>query len=484
MFKWKKILFPAILLLFFVFGKAQTSLVFYHLNNQFNASNYNPAFLTGQNQFSFSFFPLGGSSVIFDDQKLIRRITDMANEKNFTDDFYIEIMNTISDRSLINQNLESTLLTANLQTKIGNFNFRVNEKGLLSIAPEGSLIQRAYDNSLITFPITELQRLPAEASHYREYSLAYARSTHDNKLSYGMRAKLIFGKSSIDSELEGRVHNTSGIYTFNSENNIQISYPGGNESPRDHLGKYLFHNKNIGLAVDLGLFYKPNSEVTLSISLLDFGRIKWNSNLQSRNLENILLNGVSETGGAISFNPNEINIVELFQENLEKTANQTSYRTPLPRTIFAGADYRISQQLRLGLVDRYISSEDFSQNSMSLTANFAFNSKFTIVSGYSIIGERLINLPFAFQYNWKFGQSYLGTDNLVSFFAPASDGVTALTFGTCFYIFTRQTKYKDPLKLEPFHREKKAKPRSRSGLIDGNWNKNIPAKDRNPFDNF
>ncbi|MDO8930088.1 MAG: hypothetical protein Q7W54_14020 [Bacteroidota bacterium] len=83
--------------------------------------------------------------------------------------------------------------------------------------------------------------------------------------------------------------------------------------------------------------------------------------------------------------------------------------------------------------------------------------KLSIITGYSIIGNSFSNIPIAILYKRDGGQTYLGTDNLLSFLFPSFSDFSGISFGTCFYLFTGKVKYKDPLEYLPFFKRKKPK---------------------------
>ena len=105
----------------------------------------------------------------------------------------------------------------------------------------------------------------------------------------------------------------------------------------------------------------------------------------------------------------------------------------------------------------------------SWISNYELNN-FSFSIGYSKIGSSYNNIPFGMIYKWESGQSYLGTDNLLSFLAPSSRQYSGISFGTCFYLFGRRSKYKDQLKYLPFYKEKKERPVNKKGLIFNNYN--------------
>jgi hypothetical protein len=96
-------------------------------------------------------------------------------------------------------------------------------------------------------------------------------------------------------------------------------------------------------------------------------------------------------------------------------------------------------------------------NSLMVSASFSLSKKFTVNTGYSIIGNDYNNLPIALLFNRDFGQIYVGTDNLLAFVVPSVSEFSGLTFGTCFYLFRKRKLYYEPQKPFPYFRPKKVK---------------------------
>ena len=154
--------------------------------------------------------------------------------------------------------------------------------------------------------------------------------------------------------------------------------------------------------------------------------------------------------------------------NFSLIIDETPFSTPLPSTFFAGVKYQLNPKLNVGIVERYIHVKGLSHNSILLTANYQANKKLTIITGYSIIGNSYSNIPLALLYKWNGGQTFFGTDNLLSFIFPTSSEFSGITFGTCFYLFRGKVKYEEPIDYRPFFKPKKVKSRTRKGLIFNN----------------
>src|SRR5450759_1850230 len=82
-------------------AKAQPNLTFYSLENQFNSSNFNPAFLTSQNNFTFSIFPMGGTNIGYNNQQVIKQLLLKVLSGISTDQDYKDMLKSMADHSSI-----------------------------------------------------------------------------------------------------------------------------------------------------------------------------------------------------------------------------------------------------------------------------------------------------------------------------------------------------------------------------------------------
>ncbi len=463
-------------------AKAQFNLSFYPLDAQFNSSGYNPAFLTSPQKFTFSIIPIGGTSIGYNSQAIIKDLfTKILSGEVPDDDYYMNVLESMAYKANFNQNIETTLLSFIYRSKVGFFNFRIKENEIFTASAKGDLTKFILRESLQTVFVDQIQALPSEAVHYREYSLGYSYKSPMNKFSAGIRAKLYFGKAAMFSSLYGSINEESGNYVMNTSGVINVSFPettNPSESGAPDITKingskvvdYLLNTGNPGFGVDLGINYRFTPNLSLSMSVIDLGKINWNSNLSTRYFDPYKLPEASfiapESGS------NEIIKKDGFKYSKELPAylledpNPASFSKPLPLTIYAGIKYRLKPNLTISFTDRYILVKDLSYNSFSATANIDINKTLTISTGYSVIGNSIFNLPIAVLFKKDFGQIYFGTDNIATFLLPSISDYASFSFGTCFYLFKNKESRRNSSSGDyPFYRPGKTKKDRKSGLI-------------------
>jgi hypothetical protein len=330
--------------------------------------------------------------------------------------------------------------------------------------------------------VDEVQNIPAQIMHYREYSLAYSSPQGNRKLSAGIRAKLYFGKSVFSSEISGAIRNQGGSYALKTWGKGYISMPESTTVNSDgtitgvpgisSIGSYILNSGNPGIGVDLGIKYKITPKLSASLSVIDLGKISWKTNLNSKifdgeyNIKDTsIMHRFEKEDEIITKTSDSVSFTNSFSNVFNLTYIKSRFSTPLPVTIYAGLNYQIKPTIMISLVDRFIRLKDMNHNSFSFFAKFDISKKLTVNTGYSIIGNAYSNIPLAVQFNRDFGQIYVGTDNLLAFVMPSISEFSGLTFGTCFYLFRKRDLYDLPTEKAPFHRPKKVKKVRNSGRI-------------------
>lgn len=457
---------------------AQPNLAFYPLNNQFNSSEYNPAFLTSREKFTFSIFPLAGTSISLNNLQIVRDLAPKILSGDVTDDDYEKNLDRIIEHPTAYQSAESSLLSFTYRSKKGILNFRIKERQYALASLEGELMDFIFKTSVPSVAISKIQRLPIQGGHFREYSLGYSFTSRDNRLSAGVRAKLYYGKSFFSSDLQASVENLpSGEYGLNASGRAYISVPGSiikhiENRPDDidlsklNIKNYIWNSGNPGVGIDLGINYQVNPELSLSASVMDLGQITWKNNLESKQMnETYLLDNVAFDPESGLITKADARSYRRILDLQDIPRDSSSFSTALPMYVYAGIKYQVDPVLSLGITNRFAIIKYLNYNSFSITANFNVNKKLSLSTGYSMIGDSRFNIPMALLHEGNFGQVYLGTDNLSSILFPSQAEFAAIGFGACFYLFTHRNLLLKRSELTPFYQPRKTIKNRGSGLI-------------------
>lgn len=454
---------------------AQPNLAFYPLNDQFNSFEYNPAFLTSREKFTFSIFPLAGTSLSLNNQEIIIDMVPKVLSDVITTKDYEEVLNQVFDDPSFYQKAETSLLSFTYRSKKGIFNFRIQERQYVATSLRGELMDFfRLDNQHLA--LGKEQNLPIDGSHLREYSLGYSRTSKDKRLSSGIRAKIYFGKLHFSSDLHGSINRLSeGGYGLITSGMAYISFPGnmiksvsGGSDVVDFssINDYIWNSGNLGVGIDLGLKYQLRENLSVSASLIDLGKITWKNNISSRMMDREYALDISDYSveNGIIIKPDATRYRDILDFS-DIPIDRTSFAKALPAHVFAGISYQVNPQLSLSIQDRYTIIKHLNYNSISFTANVDINPKFSLSTGYAIIDGAYFNIPLALMHTGNFGQVYLGTDNLVSFVSPTTVDFAALSFGACFYLFTHRNLLLKRDENIPFYQPRKTIKNKGSGFI-------------------
>lgn len=478
----KNYILLACLLFLALFGKAQSSLLFYSTQDQFNSSNFNPAFLTSQHNFTFSIFPLSGMSVGYNNQDVVREMLMKVLRGDSIKDAMTEVFNHLIQRGVFYQRFESSLLNFGVNTKYGNFNFRIKEVEQLMSNLKGDFSDFITDPDFNTLFINQSQKFPVNMVYFREYSLGYAREIIPHRLSVGFRAKTYYGKFTANSGVQGELTKENNNFYLNTSGPIKLSIPlnivqtsdsiitGATLADNFKAGDFLLNTKNLGVGFDLGFNYILNDELTISASVVDIGKISWKNNLNTVDYVGKYRfpdeYTVDSGNDYITKQPSFAQDTVFMTNSLFKASiGHEAFSNPLPAVFYGGIQYQLNSALNIGFVDRYVSLKGMSFNSVSLTGTFKWGKSVTVNTGYSIVGNSFFNVPFGIVRNSEKGQFYIGADNLLSFVLPGIQEFSGITFGTCFYLFRKNEKYLKQLEYLPFYERKKAKPNKSRGLV-------------------
>lgn len=460
---------------------AQPNLAFYPLNKQFNSYNFNPAFLTSPEKFTFSIFPLAGISFSYNNQEIVRKIATEFISGTITHQEYEDIFNRMLKHSAFHQSAEIPFLNFTYRSKHGFYNFNIKDRQYLATSIRGEIIDFIFMDDTPSAPIGKKQFLPVQSAHFREYSLGYAHTSRDKRLSAGIRAKLYYGKFAFYTDIRGSIESIPDNYALTAYGMANISFPGSTiVSPNDStntvdftnktISNYLFNTGNPGMGLDLGINYQVNPKLNISLSMIDLGKINWKSNIASRFMDKqyplFSSRYITDTinGLPVITKIDRHNYSQEF-DFFKLSRDSATFIKALPTHIYAGIKYQVNPQLSLSINNRYTIIKHLNYNSISFTANVEVNPKFSISSGYAIIDGSHFNIPLALMHTGNLGQVYLGTDNLISFVSPTSGDFAALSFGACFYLFTHRNLLLKRDENTPFYQPRKTIKNKGSGFI-------------------
>lgn len=461
--------------------QAQSNLSLYPLDEHFNSFDYNPAFLTSPEKFTFSIFPLAGMNLTMNNQAILREAAKKSSSGVISETYYKDLFDRLLDKSSFHENVDATFLNFIYGSKKGFFNFRVRDRQFLNASIDGEVTNFIFKSDIRSVAIGKVQHFPVQAAHYREYSLGYAYTSPDKRLSAGIRGKLYFGKFAFYSYIEGSIASQAGEYGLYTRGMAYVSFPhktiksSNNDTytvdlSNANIKNYLFNAGNPGAGIDLGIVYKIRPELSFSMSVIDLGRISWKKNVNSRKMESVFpfyysTYGIDTISGVPTITKRENYAYSDTFDFFDLQTDSSTFHTTMPAMIYAGFKYLVNSGVSLSITDRYVAMKNMGYNSLSMAANLELNKNLSMSMGYSIIGDSYLNIPLALLFKQGFGQMYLGTDNLLFLLSPSKADYASLSFGACFYLFTHRNLLLKRSEYLPFYQPRKTIKNRGSGLI-------------------
>jgi len=266
---------------------------------------------------------------------------------------------------------------------------------------------------------------------YHQISLAYARSF--GGLSLGGRVKWLSGVDNISSDenqmslytdpdiyqltlssAEGAKYHSAGGIVYNGIDSIDVNYKA-----------IAFRNfgSNTGLGYDLGISGNFD-KFHFGLSIMDIGKIKWNKDVRTyTSASETLYEGLD----LLDFFNDETDIVveDSLKKLLDLDESFEEFETDLRTKFNAVVGYDISD--RYGLSVSYFMDLKSGFSGFGLVNRFDFGRFHANLSLASVDS----NLAFgtAFKFDLKPVQLYLGIDNALGVFDPASAKYSAVYFG-------------------------------------------------------
>lgn len=410
---------------------AQQEFTIYTMNNLYQASYVNPTAVP-ENKIHIG---LPGMSSIYAGVG-----QNFMTVKSFlTDDNTTRIQETIDEMpklGLIGLNTSVDLFSFRINVMHDyNFSFHVRDIVDSRLATPADFYRFFWNgNGQFIGKTANFSKTRFDINHYREYALGFLLAHPEKKLSFGGRAKLLFGKINIDSRQNKSSFSTNeDTYAWEFENNFKVNTSGlsifetldeGNESEETVARDYLLNTKNKGFGIDFGASYKFNDKLTFSANIKDLGFISWKDDVknyetdQSTEFEGV---GITEysTGESIGEDIEEWvdTIPEIF--TIEETSK--NYKSWLHTQIYANATYQLFTDtklvgtlfgefyhgLRPGIV---LGAEQRVGRVLNVTASYwGFN------NSWNNIGLGLMVKPGPVQF-------YVVTDNVLAFVNRAKIG--------------------------------------------------------------
>ncbi len=294
-------------------------------------------------------------------------------------------------------------------------------------------------------------------TNFREVAPGFSKRIND-QLDIGFRPKLLFGRFhfqtvnlnfSIQSNLENEYLNLSSIGSFSlsgpyshiRDSIRQTSTFRSNVSP----GDYFFHFRNLGIALDAGVIYRPGRFTEISASLLDIGMIGFRHNAFNVDFNRPLRFNRSELYQSVdqegegTYREPRMALIDLSDStsyimNVEETDKRKI--TYLPFRMNLAGKYIISKKLSAGFSNQFTHHRYQSTNLLSTFLTTAIFPGFDIYGSLSLLNSNAVLPGFGVCHTSTRLQVFFTSNNIWGIIHPASSNNLNLCFGINFLFDT------------------------------------------------
>ncbi|MEO5570307.1 MAG: DUF5723 family protein [Bacteroidia bacterium] len=356
------------------------------------------------------------------------KITDFVR-RDTDDSLYLDGSNIISkmnDRhNFISVSEQIDLLSFGFKVKRSYFGFGATEKINMQFDYPKDMMEFIWKGNAATLGKETVLQFGLNATHYREYTFNYS-IVLKNKLSLGTKLKYLYGvenASSNHSRVSLYTDPNSFAITAKSTININTSGLEGNTFNNFNLSEYAFGRKNTGFAMDFGAGYQFSEKIFLSASILDIGKINWNShvvNYKSTNENGEFTYYGIDLNEFVSGSTNNAwqHLADTLTTTFRINPSHDSYQTNLPLQFYIGSNYMLGKKSSFGLL---MHGEYFNQKmhgDYTVSLNQSVGKCLNFAASYSVINQSAANLGLGVAFKMGNEQIYFVSDNIYGAIFP------------------------------------------------------------------
>lgn len=339
-----------------------------------------------------------------------------ANNSGFNLNHLIQQKNDstiIKFQQLRNEMSDENHLDVNFNTDLLFFSFNIGDKVNFMVNSSLKFYKRLiYPGNLINFISEDENNVwidnpdfnPAlSSSLYNEIGVGFSYEV-SKKFTVGSRFKYMIGIANANS--------TANDFTINQVNQ-DISLKGNGSLYLAGVSEDFKIINGNGLAIDLGFTYMPHERMTIGLSMVDIGSIRWKNNTTAYLYDADIVTSGFPLSQIINGNS------ELFDQEIEQIeegfnhdkVEGVNYKTLLPRRLYLSYSYEIKNNFFTNLL--FIHESFMNRPISGLSINIQKNFGRTL--GLSLAFNRM-NRQSTFggglTLNLGFSQMYLISDNL------------------------------------------------------------------------
>ena len=349
------------------------------------------------------------------------------------------------------------------------FGFRINKKSFLSVDYRlRANLDFKYSRDVLGFPIYGNMAYvdePADLNMninltaFQELGVSFRNEIND-KLSWGVRPKLLFGIANLNTQnLTAQISTDPTDYTitmdyyaamraaaivpytmsFNQQDGFKFDYDADAKTILKNAGK------NFGLGLDFGVTFKPLKALSVSAGVLDLGFITWRTSTVAMSSypddAGSMYNNGSFTFSGLSASQiqaliNGENISELLDTLAQyfplDIAPTGKYTTSLASRVVLQADYEFAKFHRVSAAMQFRFASHYFQPSLTLAYDGCFFNFVDVCVAYTMQRNSYDNLGIGLGFNLGVVNIYAGTQNIIAAFSVRNASQLTATAGIVF----------------------------------------------------
>ncbi len=333
------------------------------------------------------------------------------------------IVKKLANRNYLSSELYTNLLVIGHKRGDYYFTFSVRERNDLILFYSKDLFAFVWKgNTQFEGERISLKGTGIQFNHFREYAVGVSKR-YDEYSTFGIRAKLLFGKLNINTR-------KSKVSLFTEENTFDLTFINdiilnaslplsieidANENfniTDDYytsINDLIFNRRNFGIAIDAGFIHEYDENITISGSILDLGAILYRSNLTNYRVEGEYFYD-GPVGDTIDTENYLEDIANTFTDGSNITGNPYLFATH-PK-ILIGATYKLNNRINFGMLMSGKLYRQKIQTGLTLSANTRVARYFAASLSWSYINRSMNNLGLGLAFGRFPVQFYVISDNI------------------------------------------------------------------------
>ena len=295
--------------------------------------------------------------------------------------------------------------------------------------PGDLLILGLKGNEQFAGSAIDLSGLGIGAKYYREYGLGFSKK-FTPKLRIGAKAKVLFGIAAISMKNKSLSITVNDDYSHSIDADMSVNISGPvniTVNPDNTIGdvtmndindvpSFLLNTKNMGFGIDVGAVYEVTNKLLVSASLIDFGYIRWKSDVSNItaksqfafsgfNIENVV-------DGTKTFDELLTEMGDSLKNSFKLSKKKEPFTTFLPTGINIGASYNVTKNISFGILSHSLLTGGRLRESVTLSTNANLGNLLTTSFSYTAANHSYDNLGVGLAFRLGVLQFYTIADKI------------------------------------------------------------------------